>query len=176
MDEEILNDYLRAFRLIQKFLEENDLFSESDVNTIHYFLGQLLAFGCIYFSKFSHQVEQKEKKKSIFFQIFKKKNSIDEYKFNQTDIQKYLHEKTEISSKNLPTMFQDNEKTKEFSKWKFKKKQLELLYKSLWDSKEFYLIEELDEEVDSVDKKITAAVQLCPHRLGKTQHIEQNGK
>ena len=124
MDKGILNDYLSAYKIVQNFLGENDLFSKSDVNTIHYFLGQLLAVGCIYFSKYNHQVEQKERKKSIFFQFFKKKGNSDDYKFNQAVIQKYLHEIIENLSKNLPIMFQDNEKSEEFSELTFKKEQL----------------------------------------------------
>ena len=48
-------------------------------------------------------------------------------------------------------MFQDNEESKMFSNWKFEKKQLELLYYNLWDSKEFYLIEQLEKKPENKD-------------------------
>jgi len=101
VDEEILNDYLSSYKIVQNFLIEINLFSESSVNTIHYFLGQLLAFGCIYFSKFNHQNKQKERKKAIFFQFFKKKSNSDEYKFNQTVIHKIMKNQRSFPSGNL---------------------------------------------------------------------------
>jgi len=172
----ILNDYISAFKIIQNFLLENNLFSESSVNTIHYFLGQLLAFGCIYFSNFYHQTEQKKKKKEIFFQFFKKKSKDNEYQFDLTVIQKLLFEVMKISSKKLPIMFQDNEESKKFSNWKFEKKKLELLYYNLWDSKEFYLIEDLEKKPEKKDIKNIIHPGIMGEIFEKAQHLEQKKK
>jgi len=172
----ILNNYISSFRIIQKKLEENDLFSESDVNTIHYFLGQLLAFGCIYFSNFNHHTEQKDKKEAIFFQFFKKKSNSNEYLIDLSVIQKLLCLKMEISGKFLPIMFQDNEESKKFSEWNFKKKQIELLYKNLWETKEFYLIEGLDKKVENKDIENVIHPGIIGEIFEKAQHIEQKKK
>jgi methylase of polypeptide subunit release factors len=172
----ILHDYLSAFKIIQNFLIENEYYSESNVNTIHYFLGQLMAFGCIYFSNFSHQIEKKDKKKAIFFQFFKNKINGNEYKFDMTVIQKLLHNVKELSSENLPNMFQNNEESKNFSKWRFNKKQVELLYNNLWDSKEFYLIETLDEKLDEKDIENIIHPGIIGEIYENVQHIEQKKK
>ncbi len=171
----ILKDYLSAYKIIQNYLMENDNFSESNVNTIHYFLGQLLAFGCIYFSNFNHQIEQKKRKKAIFLQFFKKKSN-NEYNYDLSIIQKLLLEINEISRKNLPKLFQDNEESKKLSEWKFKIKQLEMLYNMLWDSKEFYLIEELDNIVEKNDIENIIHPGILGEIFEKTQHIEQKKK
>ena len=172
----ILNDYFNAFKIIQNLLIEIDTFSEDNVNTIHYFLGQLLAFGCIYFSNFNHQTEQKDKKKVVFFQFFKKKSNSNEYNFDLSVVQKILHEKMEISSKNLPDMFQNNEESKKFSEWKFKKEQLEMLYNKLWDSKEFYLIEGLDKKEEIKDNGNIFHPGIIGEIFEKAQHIKQKKK
>jgi len=147
----ILNNYISSFRIIQNLLIENDIFSKSITNTIHYFLGQLLAFGCIYFSNFNHHTEQKDKKEAIFFQFFKKKSNSNEYMIDLSVIQKLLCLKMEISVKHLPIMFQDNEESKKCSEWNFKKKHIEMLYNTLWETREFYLIESLDKKIENKD-------------------------
>ncbi len=172
----ILNNYISSFKIIQKLSIENDTFYESNTNPIHYFLGQLLAFGCIYFSNFNYHVEQKERKKAIFFQFFKKKSNSNEYNFDLTVIQILLHEKMEISYKLLPIMFQDNEESKKFSEWTFKKEQLELLYNKLWDSKEFYLIELVDKNVEEKNNENIIHPGIIGELFEKAQHIDQKKK
>ncbi len=172
----ILNDYLRAFKIIQNLLIDIDTFSEDIANTIHYFLGQLLAFGCIYFSNFNHLLEQKDKKKAIFFQFFKKKSNTNEYKFDLSAIQKLLDEKMKISIRNLPNMFQDNEESNKFSKWILNKKQLELLYNNLWDSREFCLIEILEDKGEKRNNENIIHPGIIGEIFEKAQNIEQKKK
>ena len=172
----ILNDYIRAFNSIRNCLIVINTYSESNVNTIHYFLGQLLAFGCIYFSKFNYNIKENDKKRAIFFNLFKEKSNSNEFKLDLSVIQKFLLEKMEISSKYLPNMFQDNEESKKVSKWKFKRKQLDLLYENLWESKEFYLIELFDKKGEEKNNENIIHPGIIGEIFENTQHIEQKKK
>ncbi|QEE17083.1 Eco57I restriction-modification methylase domain-containing protein [Promethearchaeum syntrophicum] len=172
----LLNNFLNACKIIQNHLIETESFSESNINSIHQFLSRLLALGCIYFSNGNHPSEYKEMKKAIFFQFFKKRSKSTDYNFDQIIFQKILLEKLKTTDKYIPDIFQNTKESNKFSKWKFKKIQLELLYENLWESFEFNLTEISDNEGKKKKNENIIHPGLLGELLENVKYIEQKTK
>ncbi|MHA1857403.1 MAG: Eco57I restriction-modification methylase domain-containing protein [Promethearchaeota archaeon] len=156
INEKIFKDYYKAFDIVQEFLNKSKIATEINLNSIHYFLGRILAFACLYFSNNDEIKESKYDKREIFFQLFKNKEGSEKFEFDSEKFQNLLMQITALSITSLPDIFRNNNnEIKETKNWNFTKEELEKLYLYLWDSRDFFLVEfNFKDEKNSYDKLI----------------------